>query len=406
MDSNTNAAVAEKREEQAQNTSAGAKHKARTLPHTLEVLSPEALDKLIHAVFQLLEKTGVRFDRHEHAYDLFTQAGCDVASDGTVKFPSRLVEECLGQCPTGYRWWNREGTEFVDFGSGDPRFISGCWAPHYIDPHTGKKKQGDQEAIALLTRLSDALPEIDVSGMPLSTGDFIADCTTIVANTTKPVLFSAGENADVVRALVDLGTALRGGAGALKEKPYFTLHINPELLRYPTATSEQILLCAEHGVPISIGAAAIGGLSAPVTMAGTLAMCLATTFPGIVLAQLLSSGHPCTEVSTPAFMDPATAAIGGMPENSLADMARAQVCRRLGPLVGQLGAFGGLTPEFNEDYIAKMTWDFAELLTSPFDAFVTVASVEAGMANSPHRPGLHQRTGKHGPTRVARHSGR
>ena len=377
-------AVVEHKDQQVHGSTAGKTQAQRGLPHRLEVLSPRSVDKLIHAVFGLLEETGIRFDKHEHAYDLFTQAGCDISSDGIVKFPSRIVEECLAQCPKGYRWWNREGTKFGDYGSGDPRFIAGCWAPHYLDPRTGEKKQGDQDAIALLTRLSDALPEIDISGMPISTGDFIADCTTIVANTTKPVLFSAGGDTNVVRALIELGAVLRGGIGELKEKPYFTLHINPEVLHYPTDVSEQIVLCAEYGIPISIAAAAIGGLSSPVTMAGTLTMCLATTFPGIVLAQMAKDGHPCTETSTPAFMDPATAAIGGMPENCLSDMARAQVCRKLGPLVGQLSAFGGLTPEFNQDYIAKTTWDFAELITSPFDAFFVVASLEAGLANSPH----------------------
>ncbi len=356
----------------------------RIFPHRIEILSPQAVDKIIKVVLQLLEETGIKFDKHEYTYDLFSKAGCSISSDGIVKFPPKLVEECLAQCPENFKWWNRAGTEFLEYGAGNTCFISACWAPNYIDPYTGERKSGDQNGIAVLTRLSDALPEIDVSGIPISTGDFIADCTTIMANTTKPVLFSAGENVDALRAYIELGTALRGGIEELKEKPYFSLLINPEVLHYPAYISEQIELCAENNIPVFIATMTIGGLSSPVTMAGTLTMCLASTFPGIVLAQLFKKGHPCTENSTPSFMDPATAGISGMPENVLADMARLEVCRKLGPLVGQLSAFGAITPEFNQDYIAKMTWDFAELVTSSFDAFLMIGSVETGLVNSPH----------------------
>jgi len=83
-------------------------------------------------------------------------------------------------------------------------------------------------------------------------------------------------------------------------------------------------------------------------------------------------------------MDPATAGIRGIPENALTDMAKLEVCRKLGPLVGQLSAFGAITPEFNQDYIAKMTWDFGELATCAFDSFLAIGGMDAGLVNSPH----------------------
>jgi len=83
-------------------------------------------------------------------------------------------------------------------------------------------------------------------------------------------------------------------------------------------------------------------------------------------------------------MDPATAAIRGIPENALTDMAKLEVCRKLGPLVGQLSAFGAITPEFNQDAVAKITWDFGELATCSFDSFLAIGGMEAGLVNSPH----------------------
>ena len=356
----------------------------RAFPNRMEIMSPQAVDKIIDVTLGYLEDTGIKFDSHEQTYDILSKAGCDISSDGMVKFPSDVTRDCLGQCPDSYKWWNREGTECVEYGSGNTCFISSCWAPNYIDPYTREKKLGDQEGIAILTKLSDALPEIDISGIPIATGDFVADGATMMANTTKPVHFGAGENADALRGLIELGSAIRGGTEKLKEKPYFTLHINPELLRYPAAISEQIQLCTDNNIPISIASMGIGGLSSPVTMAGTLTMVLATTFPGIVLAQLFKKGHPCTETSTPSFMDPATGGLRGIPENALTDMAKLEVCRKLGPMVGQLSAFGAITPEFNQDSIAKMTWDFGELATCSFDSFLAIGALDAGLVNSPH----------------------
>lgn len=355
----------------------------RAFPNKMEIMSPRAVDKIIDVTLGYLGDTGVKFDSHEQTYDILSKAGCDISKEGMVKFPPDLVKEYLGYCPDSYKWWNREGTEYVEYGAGNTCFISSCWAPNYLDPYTGEKKSGDQEGIAILTKLSDALSDIDISGIPIATGDFVADGATMMANTTKPVHFGAGENTDNLRGLIELGSAIRGGIDALKEKPYFSLHINPELLRYPSSISEQIQLCAENNIPIFIATMGIGGLSSPITMAGTLVMCLATTFPGIVLAQLLKKGLPCTETSTPSFMDPATAAIRGIPENALTDMAKLEVCRKLGPLVGQLSAFGAITPEFNQDAMAKITWDFGELATCSFDSFLAIGAVDTGLLNSP-----------------------
>jgi trimethylamine--corrinoid protein Co-methyltransferase len=240
--------------------------------------------------------------------------------------------------------------------------------PITLTPIRGEK-MGDQEGIAILTRLNDALPEIDISGIPITTGDFVADSATIMANTTKPVHFSAGEDANALRGLIELGTALRGTIENLREKPYFTLHINPELLRYPAAISEQIQLCAENNIPITIATMGIGGLSSPITMAGTLTMCLVTTFPGIVLAQLLKKRSSLHGGIHPVLHGSRHRGHKRYSRKRINGYGKLEVCRKLGPLVGQLSAFGAITPEFNQDAVAKITWDFSELATCSFDSF-------------------------------------
>jgi trimethylamine--corrinoid protein Co-methyltransferase len=339
---------------------------------------------MIKVIFQFLEETGVKFDKHEQAYDLLSKAGCDISSDDIVKFPSKVVEEYLSCVPKSFEWWNRAGTEFVEYGSGNACFIADAKAPNYIDPSTGEKRQSDQDGAALMVRIADTLPEMDICGTPITTDDFIADNGTTVANTSKPVYLIAGDKTDILKAAVEMGAAIRGGIEELKGKPYLSTLISPEVLHNPKTVIEQIQLCTENNVPTFLGPMPIGGVSSPVTIAGTLIVCLASTLPGIILAQLFKKGHPCVDSSYPSFMDPSTGGLGGIPENSMADMARSQICRKLGILLSQQTSLGAITPEFNQDCIAEITWDFGRLSTSSFDSFWGSGCVGAGMVFSPH----------------------
>jgi len=349
-----------------------------------KILSDQEVDKIIKTTFNFLRETGVKFDKHEQAYELLSKAGCDISQDGMVKFPAGLIEKCLSYVPKTFKWWNRAGTEFIEYGAGKPCFIADTKAPNYIDPYTGERKPGNQDSAALMARLVDALPEMDICGTPISTDNFIADNATTIANRSKPVFLTSGDKSDILKATIELGAAVRGGTDNLKEKSYFATIISPEVLHYTDVVIEQIQLCAENNVPVFIGTMPIGGVSSPVTIAGTLVVCLASVLPGVVLAQLLKKGHPCNDSSFPTFMDPATAGIGGIPENTMADMARSQICRKLGLPLSQQTALAAMSSEFNQDSIAEVSWNFGELARFSFDAFWGAGCVDSGLAFSPH----------------------
>jgi trimethylamine---corrinoid protein Co-methyltransferase len=342
------------------------------------------IDKIINETFNFLQKTGIKFDKDEDIYELLSNAGCDISQDGMVKFPPKLIKECLSSVPKTFKWWNRPGTEFIEYGSGEPCFIADAKAPNYIDPYTGEKKMGDQDAVALMARLVDALPEMDICGTPISTSDFIADNATTIANTSKPVFLISGDKPEVLKAAIESAVEVRGGDKELKEKIYFATIISPEVLHYPDVVIEQIKLCTENNIPTFIGTMPIGGISSPVTIAGTLVVCLATVLPGIVLAQLLKKGHPCNDSSFPTFMNPATAGTGGFPENIMADMARAKICEKLGLPHSQQTGLAAISSEFSQDSIAEISWNFGELARSSFDAFWGAGCIDSGLTFSPH----------------------
>jgi trimethylamine--corrinoid protein Co-methyltransferase len=350
----------------------------------MEILSGVDADRIINETFDFLENTGVRFDKDEKVFRLLSQAGCEITEDDKVKFPTALVRETLKYVPKSFQWWNRAGTEFIEYGGGRSIFISDSKAPNYIDPSTGERKPADCDSAALMVKLVDALAEIDVCGTPLSTDNFIADNAATILNTSKPAFLTAGDKAEILEAAIEMAAAVRGSREKLREKPYFGTIISPEVLHYPQEVIRQIQLCTENNVPVFLGAFPLGGVSSPVTIAGTLVVSLACTLPGIVLAQVLKKGHPCNDHSFPTFMDPATAGIGGVPENAMADLARSQICRKLGLPLSQQTALAATGREFNQETMVKTAWDFGELSRSPFDAFWGAGTIDCGLAFSPH----------------------
>ncbi len=68
----------------------------RAFPNRMEIMSSQAVDKIIDVTLGYLEDTGVKFDSHEQAYDTLSKAGCDISSEGMVKFPPRPCERVPG----------------------------------------------------------------------------------------------------------------------------------------------------------------------------------------------------------------------------------------------------------------------------------------------------------------------
>ena len=316
-----------------------------TPPH--DPLSKADVEKIIDATFQLMREIGVKFDPELRAMELLAGAGCDV-SDGIVKFPPDLVEQSLKSVGKSVRLWNRSGSEYIEFSDRHTILMAGVTTPNVVDLETGEQRPSTKEDIATITRVADALSDIDGVCLPCKIVEKsnvygeMEEFATLVAHTTKPLTYLCNETM-ALEASIEMAAAIRGGPAELRGKPYFSFMITPLPLNYARHNIDQILRCVENGIPLFSCTTSIGGASAPITIAGNLAHCLATDFACIVLSQLIEEGSFCACGSIPVFMDPATAEIGGFPEMAMAEMARSQILRSLGlpPCGGTAGSCAG-----------------------------------------------------------------
>jgi trimethylamine:corrinoid methyltransferase-like protein len=321
---------------------------------TYELLSEAEVQKIVDAVFQLLRETGVAFDPDPRVMDLFSDAGCDISAEHVVRFETDFVKECLETLAKSARVWNRDGSGYLEMREGNTVFLPGMTCIKVFDLETGEPRDSTFDDLASITRVADALPNMDgvcvmVKDIPDSTlhgeiGEFVA----MAENTGKPLEYLC-ENSAALDAVIEMAAAIRGGMDRLEERPYFTQIITPLPLYYAKTHSDQIMRCAECGIPVALGTISIGGATAPYTIAGCMTHSFATDFAGVALSQLVRKGAFCAPCSDNAFMEPLRGNLGSEVPGLLADLATRQVYTHLGllPMAGSGGGSGAR--RFNQD---------------------------------------------------------
>ncbi len=362
-------------------------HYGVTQPY--EPLPSGLAQRLIEDALTLMQDCGVAFDPQSEAVSRFSEAGCDVAADGVVRFPAQLVRAALASSAKSARLWDRAGRGWIELDDRHTWFMPGMTCIKIFDLESGEQRPSDAGDLALVTRLADALPNMDavcVSVKNVARSDIhgeIEEFAIMAANTAKPLEYLC-EHAESLDPVLEMAAAIRGGREALAEKPYFLQIITPLPLNYSRSHVEQLVKCVRAGVPISVGTLPIGGASTPITTAGCMVNSLATDFAGMVLAQLIRRGAFCIGSSDVSFMEPATGGIGNFAQASLADMVMCQARRQLG-LPSFTGAGGqSAARRFNQDAVAEICLGMMQAFYSRPATLDYLGSVDQGLTFSLH----------------------
>ena len=106
----------------------------------------------------------------------------------------------------------------------------------------------------------------------------------------KPVVTGAF-TVESFEVMKNFQLAVRGSAEALREKPLAMFSCCPTApLKWSDITSQNLLDCADHGIPVEYISMPLSGFMAPVTLVGTLIQHTAEVLSGVVIAQLVQPG--------------------------------------------------------------------------------------------------------------------
>jgi trimethylamine--corrinoid protein Co-methyltransferase len=304
-----------------------------------------------HSV-RVLEDIGVLI-RSQRVAKMLADHGAKADKKGIVKIPESLVTEALRKAPKEFKLCARDPKKDLSIPVSSAPFIATDGLTVYMyDLETGKKRTTTKKDLADFARLADALGGVDFFWPVVTAYDVptvshnVYEMWTSLMNCTKHVQHDS-ITADEARIEVALASLLVGGEKELKKRPIFSVVSCPIApLSFEEGAVEAQVEFAKAGIPVASMSMSLSGLSAPVTMAGTIINANAENLASLVISQVASPGAPHIYSFESMPIDMQTGYMNNSaPELPLISAAGAQMAKRYGrpSMIGGWGV-GGDTP--------------------------------------------------------------
>lgn len=352
-------------------------------------LSEKEMQKLHEASLAILEDVGMQID-HPRARSILHDAGARVDNDQIkVKFPADMVAACLAKIPQHLCLAGRDPENDLEV-SFDSPFVIRCATglTSILESRTATCRDATTQDQKDLATLVDALENINMAGpltlhdVPAKTADLHA--TRLLLQGQRKHFMNLTMGSANMRYQIEMQLAIRGSREALKKRPLFhpiACLISP--LYMPEDDIEIMMIAGEYGLPVKIPVMPMLGASAPVTLAGLLALGNAEVLGAFTVLQTLCPGNPTFYYMVPALMDMRTgSSVYGGPESNLLYMAIIQMASSFYKVPSDTTAFfcDGILLE-------QTTYQKGTLLQAAALAGANIVSgagnVDGGMAFSP-----------------------
>jgi trimethylamine--corrinoid protein Co-methyltransferase len=299
------------------------------------LLTSEQVKTIHEASLEILENVGLLV-RSGKARTCFAQHGCHVDSETQiVKFPPGLVEHWCTAFPSTFTFHGRDPQYDRTIPDDGPLIATSSSAPNIIDPDTGQERRSRSDDIARIAHLVNELPGYDVFSISITADDappgqfYLSRFYPTLKNCLKPVQGSA-PNAQEAEAILRLGCLIAGSEEAYRARPFITYICCPIIspLTMDADSTEITMHFIEEQLPNYACIVPNAGLTAPLTLLGTLTQCNAEFLAYAMLVQMTRPGTPLIYGVLPTVADVRTAAYatGGI-ETGILVMGCAQMAR-------------------------------------------------------------------------------
>jgi trimethylamine--corrinoid protein Co-methyltransferase len=353
-----------------------------------QLLSPDQLARIHRAALRILDETGA--DVHE-AESLAVLRDLGARVDGArVRLPAPVVDDAIRRAPSSFVVHSRSGRRerALELAPNQVHYGPGPTAPNFLDPRTGRRRRYVRADAAAVARVCDALDGIGfvqslgtVSDVPPDLAD-VHEFAAMIRNTDKPIV-SWSYTLETCRVIHRIAQAVAGGAEALRARPNYVFYAEPlSPLTSTREAAEKLVYCARHRIPLVYTPCPMSGGTAPATCAGVLAMALAESLAGLVVAQAIAPGTPFVIGGVVSVIDMKTSVLAyGAPELSLLSAGLTELGRHLGLPVWSTG---GCTDSKTVDEQAAAEGALSALFAGLSGANLVhdVGYVESGMTGS------------------------
>lgn len=250
--------------------------------------------QLIHkAALRLLDEVGcVVLD--PEALTLLRSHGATVEGEN-ARFGRELVERAVATAPSGYTMAGRRAELDLRVALDAPPVLAGASGPPFV-LDGGVQRPGTLADLRTAIALAHLSPNIAVHGYSVEPTDVPEDRRARVAahalvTGSDKAFRSTVTTLDELQVATDVMEILYGAEW--HRQPRLWSNINSTSPLQFSAEGAQVLLrLARLGQPILVAVCAMGGTTAPLTLAGLLAVQHAELLVGLVLTQLAAPGCP------------------------------------------------------------------------------------------------------------------
>ena len=265
----------------------------------IKVLSKDEIETIHLATLELFEKVGIQIDCEE-TRDLLRKHGAEVDQESNfVRFPESLVKEKLSLVPSSFKLHGPDGSYNFEVNIQNTHFLP-IGAP--VKMHDPARKKGVRKSILQDTinqmRIVDSSEHLSASQIDYWPSDVKYTTIHVVClyhwmkNLRKP--YGHGVFGKVVsQDSINMASVIAGGVDDLIKRPRLFGIFNPTSpLQLPKIMTNGLAVFAKYKQPVIIAPEALGGTSAPVTLAGLLTQTNAEILGGIILAQIYDPNSP------------------------------------------------------------------------------------------------------------------
>ena len=289
-----------------------------------------ALRRISDAAFHLLCNVGAQV-RHEGVLRKLEALGCRVDMD---KLHCHFTEKVLRQVLEHFRGDSPATVEIPRGWSPAQRTGTSGSYPHLLDWPACRRRLATVQDVVDNAKMAHVLDEFASVGKTMTCFEIdqriepIWSIVNIMGLTDKPVAGGEVMYAEHVKHLVRLGEICSGSAGDVRFVAACDFNVSP--LVYGRRMLECRVEKAKFKVPHVPGTMAVSGLSGPVTLAGTVALCVAELIGGWVIGYALDPELPVGGITASGSLDMRTTRANfGSPEAVLQDLSVCQICEKL-----------------------------------------------------------------------------
>jgi trimethylamine---corrinoid protein Co-methyltransferase len=298
-----------------------------------DVLAEPALDRIEAQAMTILSEIGTEV-HHEGALELLRAHG--QSTDGTrVRWDPELIRELAAGAPERFSVRSRNPARTIHVGGGSLLCTNSGGAPFVSDLERGRREGtlADHDEIVRLTHAADGLALVQSGGTEASElselSRHLEHDYSAMRWSDKPFV-CYGTSGPKAQDAVELAAIAYGGHAALAAEPAILGIVNPNSpLVWDELMVDALTAWATARQPVLVTPFLLAGATAPVSVAGGLALQIAEALSGVALVQLTSPGAPVVFGSFFSAIDMRSGGPAfGTPEFVLATLAGGQLARR------------------------------------------------------------------------------